>query len=237
MTAVDISPVTAFLRVRTRSEWVQAALADVPTLMLDHASLELKAAQQAQTLIWRYGLGSKERSAPRAETAFDTERRFMLTQKLSKLAREELRHFEQVIQLLKARRIAYRPLSPSRYARELHAQVAGTEPGRCLDTLIVCAIIEARSCERFYSLMTMLVEIDPILAGFYASLLASESRHFDDYLALGRGLRASEPAIRKRVDLFLDVDNRLIDSPDTELRFHSGLPVESPRARAVSEPG
>ena len=72
----DITPVLDFLPCRTPQAWVDRAIEDIPTLLLDHASLELKAAQQALTLMNRY--------AGRPD----------LLDKMSRLAREELRHFD-----------------------------------------------------------------------------------------------------------------------------------------------
>ncbi len=92
-----------------------------------------------------------------------------------------------------------------------------SEPGRLVDTLIVGAFIEARSCERFARLAPRL---DEELQGFYQSLLKSESRHFMDYLKLAR--RYSPDPIDDRVAYFAQLEAELIVSPDREFRFHSG---------------
>ena len=206
-----VRSVHEFLRCRTPPLWVEAAAADLPTLLRDHAALELKAAQQAQKLIWRYGMRPTEYSA-------DFEGR--LRAKLSRLAREELRHFEQVLTILERRGIAFVPVSASRYAAALHSQIASREPDTLVDTLLVGAIIEARSCERFEALIPALQPSDSELAAFYASLLRSEARHFLDYLELARA--ASVAPIAHRVDELLDLERMLVTSTDTELRFHSG---------------
>ena len=200
----DITPVLDFLPCRTPRAWIDRATEDIPTLLLDHASLELKAAQQALTLMNRY--------AGRPE----------LLNKMSRLAREELRHFESVMAILKKRDIAYRPLSASRYSAGLHECIRDTEPDRLVDTLIVGAIIEARSCERFYSLLPYFAESDQDLARFYESLLESEARHFADYLGLAD--QAAGDSVAERPEDLLAVEAELIHSPDTELRFHSGVP-------------
>jgi tRNA-(ms[2]io[6]A)-hydroxylase len=212
-----MAPVLAFLRARTPDAWVAAAVAGIDTLLLDHAALELRAAQQAQKLIARYG------TAGRSGGRLDASMRLRLLRKLSRLAREELRHFEQVIELLAERQIRYDTVSASRYARELHREIRNDEPGRCVDTLIVGAIIEARSCERFYALLPQLAPEDPSLAKFYASLLRSEARHFEDYLLLARQAAGNDCA--ERVDRFLDLDATLVSSPDSPVRFHSGPPA------------
>jgi len=213
-----VAPALAFLRCRTPDAWVKAAAADLQTLLVDHASLELKAAEQAQKLIRRYGTSGGPGSLP------DAMLRLQLLQKMSRLAREELRHFEQVIELLTQRGVAYEPLTASRYARTLHERIRSSEPGRCIDTLIIGAIIEARSCERFFSLLPTLEVNEPELAAFYASLLRSEARHFEDYLALAQGVAGTRPV--ERIDGFLDLDAELVMAPDCETRFHSGPPAQ-----------
>jgi len=212
-----VAPVIAFLDCRTPDTWVEAAVADLQTLLLDHASLELKAAEQAQKLIRRYGSNGGSDSLP------DAALRLKLLQKMSRLAREELRHFEQVIELLAQRRVEFEPLSASRYARTLHERIRSAEPGRCIDTLITGAIIEARSCERFLSLLPRLEQSEPELAAFYGSLLRSEARHFEDYLALARDVAGFEPV--ERIEVFLELDAELVSSADSETRFHSGPPA------------
>ena len=143
--------------------------------------------------------------------------------KMSRLAREELRHFEQVLALMEKRGVEYQPISASRYAATLHGQIRGSEPERLVDTLIVGAIIEARSCERFDRLVDALRPVDPELADFYRSLVKSEARHFTDYLALAED-EAGE-SVAERVDEFLESEQALILEPDPQLRFHSGVPT------------
>src|SRR3990167_6791777 len=99
-----------------------------------------------------------------------------LLHKMSRLAREELRHFEQVLAILQRRGITYTHLTSSRYAAELRQAVRTHEPGRLVDTLIVGAFIEARSCERFAKLAP---HLDAELGDFYNTLLKSETRHFE----------------------------------------------------------
>ncbi|MDX1563508.1 MAG: tRNA isopentenyl-2-thiomethyl-A-37 hydroxylase MiaE, partial [Gammaproteobacteria bacterium] len=191
------------------------ALADLDLLLLDHATLELKAAQQAQKLIWKYCAagGQRERFGDRFVGR--------LAAKMSRLAREELRHFEQVVALIERRGGRYRAVPPSRYAAGLHAHARSGEPDALIDALVIGAIIEARSCERFYTLAGPLESKEPALAKFYASLLRSEARHFEDYLALARDLDGDGAAAR--TDELLACDADLIASPDTALRFHSGI--------------
>lgn len=197
----DLTEILQFLACKTPDAWIAAAVNDQPLLLIDHANCEKKAASTALNLMYRY-----------------TDN-FELLNKMSRLAREELRHFEQVLALLKRRRIQYRHVTASRYAGGLHTHIRSSEPGKLIDTLIVGALIEARSCERFASLAP---HLDSELQDFYLSLLKSESRHYRDYLALAR--KASEESIDKRIKFFVKEERDLIESGDKELRFHSGTP-------------
>jgi tRNA 2-(methylsulfanyl)-N6-isopentenyladenosine37 hydroxylase len=199
----DLTPIREFLLCETPRAWVEWALQNPQTLLIDHANCEKKAASTALNLMYRY---------------VD---HYQLLNKLSRLAREELRHFEQVIGLMRARGIAYPQISASRYAGELRKAVRSHEPGRLVDTLLVGAIIEARSCERFAALVP---ELDPELGEFYASLLKSESRHFSDYLKLARELSSAQE-VAQRLPVLLQRERELIEAADTEFRFHSGVPV------------
>jgi len=200
--ATDISPILEFLSCATPSAWVDWALENPEILLVDHANCEKKAASTALNLMYRHVEHHK------------------LLNKMSRIAREELRHFEQVIAIMQARGITYPQLSASRYAGELHKQVRRQEPGRLIDTLLLGAIIEARSCERFAALLPFL---DAELGQFYGSLLKSESRHFTDYLKLAREISSAEE-VEARLPVLLERERELIESPDTEFRFHSGVP-------------
>jgi tRNA-(ms[2]io[6]A)-hydroxylase len=84
----------------------------------------------------------------------------------------------------------------------------------------VGAVIEARSCERFAALVPVL---DEELSDFYASLLKSESRHFADYLKLAKGV-AGSAEVEERLQSILAAEKVLVESSDTEFRFHGGVP-------------
>ena len=138
--------------------------------------------------------------------------------RMSKIAREELVHFEQVLAILKKRNIAYRLLSESRYAKTLRTLMRNSEEGRLVDTLIIGAFIEARSCERFSAIAS---HLDEELQRFYQGLLASERRHFSIYLKFATEY-SSEP-ILPHIERFRVLEKELIESKDTEFRFHSGV--------------
>lgn len=188
-----------FLPCPTPDAWLQAALREPALLLIDHANCEKKAAATAMSLMHRYS-GN-----------------LPLLHKMSRLAREELRHFEQVMALMAARGVRYDWVPASRYASGLHALVGSHEPRRLVDTLICGAFIEARSCERFARLAP---HLDAELSQFYRSLLRSEARHFRDYLALARS--AAGGPIDAALARFADREQELVQGSDTELRFHSG---------------
>jgi len=204
----SVDNIKSFLFCETPEAWIAFAVRpeNLSLLLIDHANCEKKAASTAVNLIYRY---------------ID---KFDVMIKMSKLAREELRHFEQVLALLKKRNLTFEAVSPSRYAGSMHKHVRSHEPKRLVDAMIVGAIIEARSCERFAALAP---HLDKDLKKFYESLLKSESRHFKDYLALAQKYNhgeGSDEGIDDRVRFFLEVERELIESPDTEFRFHSGIP-------------
>jgi len=197
---IIVQEIEDFLPCKTPDLWVENALANPELLLIDHANCEKKAASTALNLMYRY---------------VDN---FDLLNKMSRLAREELRHFEQVIAIMKRRKIEYKQISASRYAVQLRDQVRAGDPDRLVDILIVGAIIEARSCERFARLAPYL---DQELEAFYLSLLKSEGRHFRDYLALAKTV-AAEEEVESRLKVFLVIEKELVESPDQEFRFHSG---------------
>ena len=196
-----LTPIKEFLQCETPDEWITAALKNQQLLLIDHCNCEKKAAGTAIALMFRYSNRSE------------------LLVKMSKLAREELRHFEQVLKILEKRNIEYRPIPASRYAKGMMKHLRTYEPETLVDKLIIGAYIEARSCERFAKLAPFL---DDELQKFYLSLLKSESRHFTDYLKLAE--QYSESDISSRVEFFAGVEAELILSSDKEIRFHSGVP-------------
>jgi tRNA-(ms[2]io[6]A)-hydroxylase len=199
----DLSSIYDFLPCRTPAAWVEVAVESLPVLLIDHANCEKKAAATAMSLMHRY-----------------TENTALLN-KMSRLAREELRHFEQVLKLMTQRGIRYETVTASRYAQSLHASVRKKEPDKLIDILIVGALIEARSCERFAALAP---HVDQELGDFYRSLLKSESRHFSDYLTLANKIESSA-AVAERLDVFRVLEKQLIEAEDEDMRFHSGVPT------------
>ncbi len=153
-----------WLAASSSNRWLEAANARPELVLIDHAHCERKAAGVALQLMFRYpsdeGLGAL----------------------LSPLAREELEHFELVLQLLQRRGLALRPLPAPGYGSTLTAAVRKGEPERMLDSFLVAGLIEARSHERMALLAAH--SNDGELRDLYSELLASEARHFGLYWCL-----------------------------------------------------
>lgn len=196
------------LLVPTPVQWLDAACAQWQELLLDHAYCEKKAASTALALIFAYPECAAQNLA------------------LARLAREELRHFEQVTRMLERLQVSFRRLQPGRYAAGLRAALYTHEPRRRLDLLLTGAIIEARSCERFRLLAARL---RAPLGDFYADLERAEARHAGLYLELA-GAAAAVPGagdLGGRLGELLAVEATLIGGEDDQLRFHSGPPAAS----------
>ena len=246
-----LSPVLNFLHCPTPDAWTEKARQPehLPLLLTDHLVCELKAAQTAMFLIRKYVADSSS-----AQTLLDWLKPYedftfregkepdfiALHKSLSKsvmpktenvwgqqlidsmvlLIKEELHHFWQVREIMLARNIPYVKITASRYAKGLLSETRTHEPVMLVDKLICGAYIEARSCERFAALAP---HLDDELQKFYLSLLRSEARHYQDYLALAENIAGGD--ISDRVRFFGEVEAALISSPDSEFRFHSGVPV------------
>jgi tRNA-(ms[2]io[6]A)-hydroxylase len=197
--------IAAFLNSATPDAWLDEAETRIPEMLLDHANCELKAASTALGFLYRY----PDRSA--------------LAQRMSRLAREELRHFEQVRSIMDEMGIPFERMSASRYASGLRDAMRQDEPLKLLDLLLIGALIEARSCERFAKIAPRLPNK---LAKFYGGLLASEARHFEHYVAFAKSESgASDGEIVARLDELKLIESALILGPDPEFRFHSGPPA------------
>jgi tRNA-(ms[2]io[6]A)-hydroxylase len=192
------------LRVPTPAGWIAQACEMPDVLLIDHANCEKKAASTALALMFAY--------------AEDLE----LTGKMSRLAREELRHYEQVAKLIRGLRVTPQRLAPGRYAERLRRLVAKTEPHREVDLMICGAFIEARSCERFAALSPA---IGAPLSDLFQGLHNAEARHYKVYLDLAtRAAKRAGIALPARIDEFAALEAELITSPDPVFRFHSGSP-------------
>ncbi|MGY5958696.1 tRNA isopentenyl-2-thiomethyl-A-37 hydroxylase MiaE [Kosakonia sp. BK9b] len=246
-----LAPVSAFLHCPTPQSWIDKARdpAMLPLLLTDHMVCELKAAQTAMLLVRKYVADKSGADAllawlkpyeaftfregpepdfvalhkqisksvmPQTDDAWGQQ----LIDSMVLLIKEELHHFWQVREAMQVRHIPYVKITASRYAKGMLKEVRTHEPLTLVDKLICGAYIEARSCERFAALAPWLEED---LRKFYLSLLRSEARHYQDYLTLAQAISTVD--IAPRVRHFGEVEALLITTPDSEFRFHSGVPV------------
>ncbi|MFV5312031.1 tRNA-(ms[2]io[6]A)-hydroxylase [Acinetobacter schindleri] len=206
-----MKPVIGFLGCETPKAWLDEALQNLEILMQDHANCEKKAASTAMNLMFRY--------------SFFVD----LQVKLAQLVREEMLHYEQVLEFMNKRGQQWTGLSAGRYAGGLRKEIRTYEPEALIDVLVIGAFVEARSCERFYALAP---HVDDELGRYYRYLLKSESRHFEDYLALAMDvaktakLKNPKEDIQARIEHIREVEKNLILSPDDMFRFHSGVPIK-----------
>jgi tRNA-(ms[2]io[6]A)-hydroxylase len=210
MTALLENPTARvkWLAAPSSASWLDQACARPDLVLIDHAHCERKAAGVALQLMFRYpsdeGLGAL----------------------LSPLAREELEHFELVLQLLQRRAIPLRPLPAPGYGATLTAAVRKGELERRLDSFLVAGLIEARSHER----MALLAAHSPDeeLRALYGELLASEARHFGLYWCLCEERFGREATVGRLEELAL-VEMQALEgvlAKPEDVRMHS-VGVES----------
>jgi tRNA-(ms[2]io[6]A)-hydroxylase len=180
------------LLAATDARWAEEAMADLDAVLRDHAHCEMKAASHALSLVVRHPDD------------------VVLVRKLTALAKEELDHFERVLDVLAARKIALGNPPVDEYAAELRAG-AQRLPKTCapiVDRLLVCALIEARSCERFKLLLDRMGE-EHELHAFYKELFVAEARHFREYTELANA--ASSPdVVEKRLAQLAAVEAEIV---------------------------
>lgn len=178
----------------TDPKWAPRVLGEIDELLVDHAHCEKKAAGMAINLLFRYP------------------RQTFLMRPLSRLAREELSHFEEVLGVIAERSLRFCAQKPAPYAGRLREGTRSHEPARLLDTLLCGALIEARSCERFERLSEA-VE-DEGLRHFYNGLLAAEARHHAVYLDLARELVGEDELEERLASLAAHEAQVLASSPE-----------------------
>ncbi|WP_154115799.1 tRNA isopentenyl-2-thiomethyl-A-37 hydroxylase MiaE [Vibrio cincinnatiensis] len=248
-----LNPIDQFLGCTTPEAWIEEAKKpeNLPIILRDHLLCELKAAQSAIFLLKRYAvteeagqllsrlvepyeqfaykclgnlntLKGKSQLSKSIQAKPNCSYGQEMIDKMVLLIKEELHHFYQVLELIEAKGLEYHPINASRYAKGMIKHVKTYEPDALVDKLIIGAFIEARSCERFAKLAPYL---ETSIGKFYLSLLRSEARHYQDYLALAEQIAGKE--IHQRIDYFRLVEAKLISSPDHDFKFHSGSPIDT----------
>ena len=188
----------AILSSPTPKAWIDRALDSLDILLIDHAHCEKKAATSAISLIHKYP-------------------HYNLAKYLSPLAREELLHFEQVLRLINKHDFQYKNLKSCKYAKTLYDASSNKEPDKLKDTLIICSLIEARSCERFHVLIP---HLPSSLSRFYSRLYKAEARHCDLYLDIFSEIFSEDWS--QRLKRLSSVESNFINKKDEFFRFHSG---------------
>lgn len=187
------------LKATTDPAWIIAANADLASLLIDHVHAEKKAASTALSLINRYPENTE------------------LVARLAAMAREEMEHFSLMHAILRERGIPLTRDAGDDYARRLQEHCRKQEPDRLLDSLLIAALIEARSCERF----TILAEqcADEALRATYKGLLASEAGHYALFTDLAR-LSFPPDTVKHRLQEFLELEAAIVRSLPNKPLMH-----------------
>ena len=188
------------LKQPTNWAWVEQAIANLDIILLDHSHCERKAAGTAVNLMFRYPSFRQ------------------LVRQLTAIAKEELEHYEQVNEWLDRRNIPLAPLNSPPYGAALKAQIRHQEPERLVDSLLISALIEARSHERLGLLGQYCPE--PELAKFYRGLMASEARHYGIYWVLADTYGDRE-LVKNRLEELSIIESEILSVLHPEPRIHS----------------
>ncbi len=188
------------LQAPTPARWLDQVRASLDELLIDHAHCEKKAAGVALGLLVAYV------------------EHLDLCRAMTEIVKEELDHFQLVLDLLGRRGIRFRRIPPSRYGEKLHALIRKGEPERAIDRLLVSALIEARSCERFGLLRDHLDDAE--LAAFFGSLFESEARHHSTYVRLAATFAPAD-LVHERLHVLAKEEARIITEGETLPRMHS----------------
>ena len=186
-------------REKIPESWLAKVRSNLPAVLIDHAHLERKAATSALNLEKYVELHD-------------------YLSELNAIAIEELQHFELVLQLLREREIHFGAPQRSPWIAGMMSAVRKGRSQQVIDHLVVCSLIEGRSCEKFQILSEGVRDLDAGLADFYASLVESEGNHYASYLIMARHI--DEPETERRLDYFLSLDAELIRTPNPYPMLH-----------------
>jgi tRNA 2-(methylsulfanyl)-N6-isopentenyladenosine37 hydroxylase len=193
------------LLCRTPDSWVESVLRQPLALLSDHAYLEKKATSNALELLNRW----PEPTCPE---------NWVVT--LSAVARDEASHLHAVSRLLDQRGGKLERLHRNLYANDLRKLVRrGSGSREVLDRLLVAALIEVRSCERFEVLARCCP--DPELAQFYRTLWFSEFGHYTIFLRLAEDILPAKE-VQARWEHMIEAEARIISIQPPGPRIHSG---------------
>ncbi len=185
------------LKMPTDPRWVNLASISLEEILTDHAYCEQKAASHCISLIQRYPQHQK------------------LVEELSPIVTEEWGHFRMVLSEINKRKLTLGKQRKDEYVNQLiiHEKKGGSPEDRLLDQLLMFALIEARSCERFRLLSEQLE--DEYLRDFYRKFMISEAGHYKLFLALAKEY-INEEKVNTRWQQWLEIEKKIL--PLLELR-------------------
>jgi tRNA 2-(methylsulfanyl)-N6-isopentenyladenosine37 hydroxylase len=190
------------LKLPTDPRWADVAEKNIADILIDHAYCEQKAATTCISLIVEYC--EKEK----------------LVEVLTPIVTEEWNHFERVLEEMKKRGHKLGKARKDEYVNQLmqHQTKGNSADVRLLDKLLICALIEARSCERFKLLWQS--HQDEELRNFYYDFMVSEAGHYTVFTNLAREYFGKEQ-FEKRWQEFLRIEAEIIESLEVRAdRFH-----------------
>jgi tRNA-(ms[2]io[6]A)-hydroxylase len=188
------------LQCDSNSAWIDVAKHHLVDIMIDHAHCEKKAAANGMSMIQRY---------PEKD---------VLVKEMIALIKEETEHFEFVFLELQRRGVSLKRDRGDKYAQQLSQHIRKNEPERLLDLLLVDALIEARSCERF-SILSKCEDIPADLREFYFSLLASEAGHYRTFTDIAR-LYFPKETVKARLDELSALEADIVRNLPNEPTIH-----------------
>lgn len=188
------------LQCSSNPEWVSVASQNLDKILIDHAHCEKKAAANGMAMISRY----PERTS--------------LVKHMISLINEEMEHFAFIVGELERRGVALTKDRGTPYAHRLHDQIRKEEPWKMLDYLLISALIEARSCERF-SLLSKCDDVPRDLRELYHNLLASEAGHYRTFTDIAREYFPAD-TVKERLRELADIEAHIVRSLDNRPTIH-----------------
>ena len=181
------------LKLPTDPRWVDVAKKEIEDILVDHAYCEQKAASSCISLIVQYPQYQK------------------LIEVLTPVVAEEWEHFQRVLGHLNKRGYSLGVPRKDEYVVALHKNMpkGGSKEEQLVEKLLVNALIEARSCERF-KLLWQEIE-DPDLKNFYHELMISEAGHYKNFIKLAKEYQPANK-VQQRWDNWLEIEAEIISN-------------------------
>ena len=195
MTMITEKDTILKLRLPTDPRWVSMADNNLEEILVDHAYCEQKAASSCISLIVQFPERQK------------------LVEVLSPIVAEEWEHFQRVMEQIRKRGFTLGRKRTDEYVVKLakHERKGGPIERQLMDKLLINAMIEARSCERFKILWKNLN--DEELKAFYYDLMASEAGHYVTFIKLAKEYMPEE-TVKARWAEFLEIEAGIIQNLD-----------------------